>query len=47
MVFPCKFYNSEKGCRSNEDECGHPHVLYCTNEICVKVVKQHTHTHAT
>ena len=47
MVFPCKFYNTEKGCRSNEDECGHPHVLYCTNEICVKSEKQHTHTHAT
>jgi hypothetical protein len=47
MVFPCKFYNTEKGCRSNEEDCGHPHVLYCTNEICVKAGKQHTHTHAT
>lgn len=47
MVFPCKFYNSEKGCRSSEEKCGHSHVLYCTNEICVKAEKQHTHTHAT
>jgi hypothetical protein len=47
MVFPCKFYNTEKGCRSEEDKCGHPHVLYCTNEICVKAEKQHTHTRAT
>jgi len=34
MVFPCKFYNSEKGCRSDEEKCGHPHVLYCTNTLC-------------
>jgi hypothetical protein len=47
MVFPCKFYNTAKGCRSNEEDCGHPHVLYCTNEICVKAEKQFTHTHAT
>jgi len=43
----CKFFNSEKGCRSTEEKCGHSHVLYCTNEICVKAEKQHTHTHAT
>jgi len=47
MVFPCKFYNSEKGCRSTEEKCGHSHVPYCTNEICVKAEKQHTHTYAT
>jgi hypothetical protein len=34
MVLPCKFYNTEKGCRSDQEKCGHPHVRYCTNPLC-------------
>ena len=38
----CKYFNLKSGC--NKEGCLHPHVPYCTNEICINAKKQHTHT---
>lgn len=38
----CKYFNLKPGC--NKEGCLHPHVPYCTNEICINAMKQHTHT---
>jgi hypothetical protein len=46
MPPPCKFYNSDGGCRNPSAACSRPHVPVCTNEVCVEAGKQNTHTHA-
>jgi len=43
---PCKFFNTDKGCKFTPEECKRPHVPFCTNNTCVKANTQHTHTHA-
>jgi len=43
---PCKFFNTDKGCKFTPEECKRPHAPFCTNNPCVKANTQHTHTHA-
>jgi len=40
---PCSFYNSPSGCRYQENDCKRPHVLYCTNQLCVSANRYMTH----
>jgi len=42
--WPCKFYNSESGCKNQADMCSHRHVDFCTNKLCTESNKHHTHT---
>jgi hypothetical protein len=46
MPPPCSFHNKDGGCRKAAENCNHPHVLYCTNSVCVDANKHKTHTFA-
>jgi len=37
------FFNKEGGCKFSAEDCMRPHVLYCTNKICVSTGKSQTH----
>ena len=41
---PCKFFNSDKGCKFSPTECKRPHVPFCTNKVCVSSKTEYTHS---
>ena len=41
---PCKFFNSDKGCKFSPSECKRPHVPFCTNKVCVSSKTEYTHS---
>jgi len=42
--WPCKFFNTESGCKNQTETCSHRHELFCTNKLCIDAKKHHTHT---
>lgn len=41
---PCKFFNTQSGCKFTAEECKRPHEPFCTKQACVKINKSHTHS---
>lgn len=44
---PCKFFNTQNGCKFTAEECKRPHEPFCTKAVCVKINKSHTHSVST
>jgi len=47
LVPPCKFFNTPNGCKFTAEECKRPHEAFCTNGVCVRINKSHTHSLST